>query len=249
MANQNDKVIVITGASSGIGEAAALLLAEQGNQIVLAARREDKLKEIVNKIKSQNGEAIYQVTDVTQIEEVEQLAKLAQDEFGSIDVWINNAGLMPHSEFIKKRIDDWNQMIDVNIKGVLNGIAAGLPYMREQQSGQYINISSVAGHLTHPGGGVYSGTKYAVRAISEALRQEEAQAQSNIRVTIVSPGAIDTELPNSVTDDENKQGIDQMYDAFAVSPERIAKTIAFAINMDEDTAVNEFIVRPTAQQV
>lgn len=245
----SSKVVVITGASSGIGEATAKLLAEQGNKLVLAARREDRLKDIVNKIQNDGGEAIYQVTDVTRIEEVEKLASLAKEQFGSVDVWINNAGLMPHSEFIKKRLDDWNNMVDVNIKGVLNGIAAGLPYMREQQSGQYINISSVAGHMTHPGGGVYSATKYAVRAISEALRQEEAQAKSNVRVTIVSPGAIDTELPASVTDEESKVGIDQLYDNFAISADRIAKTIAFAINIDDDTSVNEFIVRPTDQQL
>ncbi|CAM3255529.1 SDR family oxidoreductase [Sporolactobacillus spathodeae] len=249
MAHTESKVVVITGASSGIGEATAKFLAERGDKVVLGARREQRLQKLVEEIKRAGGSAIYHVTDVTSRSEVEALAKLALDEYGQIDVWVNNAGLMPHSTFDKLKVDEWERMVDVNIKGVLYGIAAALPSMRERKSGQFINLSSVAGHKTHPGGGVYSGTKYAVRAISEALRQEEAVAQSNIRVTIVSPGAVATELPNSITDQDLKPGIDQLYEAVAISATRIAETIAFAIDAPVDTSLNEIIVRPTMQQV
>lgn len=241
------KVIVITGASSGIGEAAAKLLAEKGNKVVLGARRMERLTKIKEDIEAKDGAAEILATDVTKLADVEALGKLAVEKFDRIDVWINNAGLMPHSTFDKLKIDEWNQMIDVNIKGVLHGIAAGLPTMREQRAGHFINISSIAGHMTHPGGGVYSATKYAVLAISEALRQEEAQVGSNIRVTVLSPGAIDTELPQHITDADLKNGMDKLYDAVAVPAERMAETIAFAIDMPQDTTMNEIIVRPTVQ--
>lgn len=249
MSHTGSKVVVITGASSGIGEATAKFLAQRGDKVVLGARREQRLQKLVEEIERADGSAIYHVTDVTSRSEVEALAKLALDEYGQIDVWVNNAGLMPHSTFDKLKVDEWERMVDVNIKGVLYGIAAALPSMRERKSGQFINLSSVAGHKTHPGGGVYSGTKYAVHAISEALRQEEAVAQSNIRVTIVSPGAVATELPNSITDQDLKPGIDQLYEAVAISATRIAETIAFAIDAPVDTSLNEIIVRPTIQQV
>lgn len=241
------KVIVITGASSGIGEAAAKLLAEKGNKVVLGARRMERLTKIKEDIEAKDGAAEILATDVTKLADVEALGKLAVEKFDRIDVWINNAGLMPHSTFDKLKIDEWNQMIDVNIKGVLHGIAASLPTMREQRAGHFINISSIAGHMTHPGGGVYSTTKYAVLAISEALRQEEAQVGSNIRVTVLSPGAIDTELPQHITDADLKNGMDKLYDAVAVPAERMAEIIAFAIDMPQDTTMNEIIVRPTVQ--
>lgn len=244
---EHNKVIVITGASSGIGEATAKLLTKRGDKVVLGARREERLQKLANEIKAEGGEVIYASTDVTKRSDVEALAKLAVDTFGRIDVWLNNAGLMPHSTFDKLHVDEWERMVDVNIKGVLYGIAAGLPVMREQKSGHFINVSSVAGHKTHPGGGVYSGTKYAVRAISEALRQEEAQAGSNIRVTILSPGAVATELPNTITDTDLKGGIDSLYSAVAIPAERIAETIAFVMDTPEDTAMNEIIIRPTIQ--
>ncbi|CAH0292288.1 SDR family oxidoreductase [Peribacillus sp. Bi134] len=242
-----NKVIVITGASSGIGKATAKLLTKRGDKVVLGARREERLQKLADKIKAEGGEVIYASTDVTKRSDVEALAKLAVDTFGRIDVWLNNAGLMPHSTFDKLHVDEWEQMVDVNIKGVLYGIAAGLPVMREQKSGHFINVSSVAGHQTHPGGGVYSGTKYAVRAISEALRQEEAQAGSNIRVTILSPGAVATELPNTITDTDLKGGIDSLYSVVAIPAERIAETVAFVMDTPEDTAMNEIIIRPTIQ--
>ncbi|MBO0410459.1 SDR family oxidoreductase [Enterococcus hulanensis] len=241
------KVIVITGASSGIGEASAKLLAAKGNKVVLGARREGQLKQIVEEIKADNGEALYQVTDVTDSEDVEKLVKLAVDTFGRIDVLINSAGIMPHSPLKDKRINDWDQMIDINIKGTLYGIGAALSYMNEQKAGQIINISSVAGHYAHAGGAVYSATKWAVRAISESLREEVAQDGSNIRVTIVSPGAINTELLSSVTDPKLKKNYQQFYDSFGISVDRVATTIQQAIDLPADAAWNEIIIRPTKQ--
>ncbi|MCI1688462.1 MAG: SDR family oxidoreductase, partial [Schleiferilactobacillus harbinensis] len=173
------KVIVITGASSGIGEATAKLLAKQGNPVVLAARRASRLQAIVKDIEAAGGQAAYQETDVTDRQQVQSLADFALSKFGKIDVWMNNAGLMPQSTFDQLKVDEWDRMVDVNIKGVLYGIAAALPVMRKQQSGQFINLSSVAGHVVHAGSGVYAGTKFAVRAISDGLRQEEAAADSH----------------------------------------------------------------------
>ncbi|AYG37956.1 SDR family oxidoreductase [Lactiplantibacillus pentosus] len=241
------KVIVITGASSGIGEATAKLLASQGNQLVLGARREARLQEITQAIENAGGEATYAVTDVTDLDSAKQLAKKAVDTYGRIDVWMNNAGLMPQSVLAEGKVTDWNRMIDVNEKGVLYGINAALGIMREQQSGHFINTSSIAGHIVGPGSAVYSATKQAVLAISEGLRQEEAQAGSNIRVTVVSPGAIATELTNSITDEEVKKGTEQFYDLFAISPERVAESIAFAINAPADASINEIIIRPSKQ--
>lgn len=181
MSYSQSKVIVITGASSGIGEATAKLLAGRGDKVVLGARREDRLQAIVNEIKAKGGHAVYQVVDVTSRHDVDALAKRALDEFGQIDVWLNNAGLMPHSTFDKLKVDEWDHMVDVNIKGTLYGIAAAILPMRQRKSGHFINLSSVAGHKTHVGGGVYSGTKYAVRAISEALRQEGGGTKQHSR--------------------------------------------------------------------
>lgn len=249
MKNSKNKVVVITGASSGIGEATAIELAQAGCKIVLGARREDRLKELEQKIKNQGGRAVYQVTDVSSIEEVKKLAAKAITEFGQIDVWINNAGLMPQSTFDRYKVDEWERMIDVNIKGVLYGIAAALPTMRERKAGHFINISSIAGHVVHSGSGVYSATKFAVLAISEALRQEETAAQSNIRVTVISPGAVATELTHTITDEKVRAGMDKFYENFAITPDRVAKTIAFAIDMPDDTVLNEIIIRPYAQKV
>lgn len=247
MEQNRSKVIVITGASSGIGEATAKLLASQGHRVVLAARREPELQKIVQEINSAHGIATYQLTDVTHRKEVDALAKKAIDEFGQIDVWINNAGLMPQSLFYKLKVDEWEKMIDVNIKGTLYGIAAALLPMRDRKQGHFINISSVAGHSTHPGCGVYSATKYAVLAISDSLRQEEAI--NNIRVTCISPGAVATELTNTITDKDLKPAIDKLYQEVAIKPERIAEIIAFAINSPSDTTMNEIIIRPTRQQI
>ena len=194
------KVIVITGASSGIGEATAKLVAKDGAKVILGARRENKLKKIADGIEKLGGEAAYQATDVTDDNQVEALAKLAIDKFGRIDVWLNNAGIMPQSILSEKKINDWNNMIDINIKGTLYGIGAAIPYMDKQKAGHIINVSSVAAHTAHSGSAVYSATKYAVCAISESLRQEMVEAKNNVRVTVISPGAINTDLLSSVTD-------------------------------------------------
>lgn len=242
-----EKIIVIVGASSGIGEATAKLVAKNGAKVVLGARREARLKKIANEIKAEGGTAIFQATDVTKDQEVESLIKLAVDTFGRIDVLLNSAGIMPHSPLRDKRIKDWDKMIDINIKGTLYGIGAALPYMEKQKAGHIINISSVAGHYAHAGGAVYSATKWAVRAISESLREEVAQAESNIRVTIVSPGAINTDLLSSVTDPTLKKGYEQFYDQFGISVDRVATTIQQAIDLPADAAWNEVIIRPTKQ--
>ncbi|MDQ0202210.1 SDR family oxidoreductase [Neobacillus ginsengisoli] len=246
MSNIQDKVVIITGASSGIGEATAKELASKGAKLVLAARREERLKKLQEEIQSNGGKAIYKVTDVTSDEQMEELAELALKEFGKIDVMINNAGLMPLSPVFEKKIKEWDTMIDVNIKGVLYGIAAVLPFMRESKEGHIINISSVAGHLIGPAGSVYSGTKFAVRAITEGLRKEEAV--NNIRTTIISPGAVATELPEKISGEELKSGIDEFYKV-AIPAESIARAIAYAIEEPSDVAINEMIIRPTIQEL
>lgn len=245
--NIQDKVVIITGASSGIGEAAAKELAAKGAKLVLAARREDRLKKLQQEIEVKGGNAVYKVTDVTSHEQMEELAAFAIQTYGKIDVLVNNAGVMPHSFLYKKKIDDWNKMIDVNIKGVLYGIAAVLPSMRERKEGHIINVSSVAGHVVGAGSTVYAATKHAVRAISEGLRKEESVGNNNIRVTIISPGAVSTELTNSITDMDLKPGIDEIYKG-AIDAESIARAIAFAIEQPSDVSVNEMIIRPTRQE-
>lgn len=241
-----NKVVIITGASSGIGEETAKLLSSKGAKLVLAARRKEKLEQLKQEIIDNGGEAIYQVTDVTSPKEMDALAKLAHDTFGKIDVIVNNAGLMPLSLLHKRKIDEWDKMIDVNIKGVLYGIASVLPYMREKKQGHVINISSVAGHEIAPGSSVYSATKFAVRAITEGLRQEESTA-NNIRATIISPGAVSTELTETITDQDVKAGIDDVYSG-AIKTDSIARTIAFAVEEPTEVAINEIIVRPTNQE-
>ncbi|MBB3153879.1 NADP-dependent 3-hydroxy acid dehydrogenase YdfG [Paenibacillus endophyticus] len=245
MENIQDKVIIITGASSGIGQATALLLGKYGAKVVLAARREERLKAIAEQIQQIGGSAVYVKTDVVSVTEMRKLADYAIQQFGQIDVLINNAGIMPLSYIHELKIHEWDNMVDVNIKGVLYGIAAVLPKMREQKSGHIITVSSVSGYRVDPTAAVYSGTKFAVRAISEGVRQEEGPT-SNIRTTIVSPGVTSTELTESITNDEIKGWVDQM-SHFAISPDSIARAIAFAINEPANTSVNEMIVRPTLQ--
>src|SRR5690242_18522660 len=196
--NIEGKVIVITGASSGLGEEAAKHLSQQGAIVVLGARRVERMQTLADEVNKNGGKALAKATDVTKLEQVKDLVDAAVKTYGRIDVIINNAGLMPHSPLERLKIDEWNQMIDVNIKGVLYGIAAALPYMKEQKSGQIINVSSVAGHIVRPGRVVYSATKHAVRVISEGLRQEVKDY--NLRTTIISPGAVATELPNTISE-------------------------------------------------
>ncbi|MBP1995521.1 SDR family oxidoreductase [Paenibacillus eucommiae] len=245
MEHTKDKVVIITGASSGIGEATAKLLAQKGAKVVLAARREERLQAIVNEIKQEGWEAAYYKADVVSSEDMQKLAQFALKQYGRIDVLVNNAGVMPVSRLNELRIAEWDQMIDVNIKGVLYGIAAVLPIMREQQTGHIINISSVAGHEVNQTSAVYSATKFAVRAISEGLRKEESPS-SHIRSTIIAPGITETELLNTVNSPE-VIAMASHFSGLAISPYSIARAIAYAINEPEDTGVNEIVIRPTAQ--
>jgi NADP-dependent 3-hydroxy acid dehydrogenase YdfG len=239
------KVIVITGASSGIGEASALLLAERGAKVVLGARGLDRLKALADRIAGAGGETAYARTDVKRRDDVSNLVKLACERYGKLDVLVNNAGIMPVSPLDDLRVEDWEEMIDINIKGVLYGIAAALPVFRKQGFGYFVNTASTAGHQTVPNQSVYSGTKLAVRAISEGLRQE---AGDQLRVTIISPGFVRTNFAESVTNPEVKAQLAASRDKFAMPPDAIARAMAFAIEQPADVDVNEIIVRPTAQE-
>jgi NADP-dependent 3-hydroxy acid dehydrogenase YdfG len=240
-----NKVVIITGASSGLGEATAKRLAASGAKLMLAARREDRLKDLVAAIAKSGGTATYQVTDVADRAQVEALAKETLSTYSRIDVLINNAGLMPLSPLDQVKVEEWDRMIDINIKGVLYGIAAVLPIMRQQKSGHVINLSSVAGHKVFPGSAVYCATKYAVRAISEGLRLE---SNGEIRLTNISPGAVATELANTITDKDTAAGINQLYE-IAIDADAIARAIAYAIEQPDDVDVNEMIIRPTRQEL
>ncbi|AUI71171.1 SDR family oxidoreductase [Companilactobacillus alimentarius] len=242
-----DKVVIITGASSGIGASTAMLLASKGAKLVLGARREDKLQQIVNKIKENGGKVIYQVTDVVNPDDNKALVEAAKNEFGKVDVIFLNAGLMPSSEIDKLKTDEWNRTVDVNIKGVLNGIAAILPTFKEQNGGHIITTSSVAGLKPYPGVGVYGATKHAVRDLMEVLRMESAQENSNIRTATIYPAAIHTELLDTITDPQAAKAMQANYDKYQIGPDRVANVVAFAIDQPEDTNVSEFTVGPTNQ--
>ena len=239
------KVVVITGASSGLGEAAARRLARDGAKLVLGARRMDRLRILAEELSLGEDGAVQ--TDVTSPEQVQRLVDHAVKLHGRIDVILNNAGLMPHSLLEHGRVADWDRMIDVNIKGVLYGIAAALPYMKAQKSGHVINVSSVAGHLVRPGSAVYAATKHAVRVISEGLRQE--LKPYNIRSTVISPGAVATELPNSITEPDVAKSIKDFYEQYAISADSFASMVAFAMSQPEDVDVNEILFRPTRQEL
>jgi NADP-dependent 3-hydroxy acid dehydrogenase YdfG len=238
------KVVVITGASSGLGEAAARALARNGAKLVLGARRIDRLKKLAAELALGPDAAVE--TDVTSADQVQRLVDNAVDRHGRIDVMINNAGVMPHSPLGRLKVDDWSWMIDVNIKGVLHGIAAALPHMQRQKSGQIINVSSVAGHKVRPGAAVYAATKHAVRVISEGLRQEVTG--SNIRVTVISPGAVATELAGSITEPDAAAMFERYYAETAVPADSFARCVAFAISQPEDVDINEILYRPTRQE-
>jgi NADP-dependent 3-hydroxy acid dehydrogenase YdfG len=242
--NIQDKVIIITGASSGIGEAVAKHLAGLGAKVSLGARRKEKLDQLANEIKEAGGQAEVFVTDVTRRADLEALVEGTVKAFGKVDVIFNNAGLMPLSRLELLKYDEWEKMIDTNIKGVLYGIGAAMPHFIAQKSGHFINVSSVAGHRVGPGSAVYAGTKFAVRAISEGLRQEVKP--HNIRTTIISPGAIKTELPDTITDDVIRNNMQNVLD-IAVSPDAIARAVAYAIDQPDDVDVNEILLRPTQQ--
>jgi NADP-dependent 3-hydroxy acid dehydrogenase YdfG len=244
MSGAEGKVVVITGASSGIGEATALVLAGRGAKVVLGARGADRLQGLAARIAAAGGEAAYARTDVKRRTDLSDLVTLACERYGKLDVLVNNAGIGPISPLDDLRVEEWEEMIDINIKGVLYGIAAALPVFRKQGFGHFINTASTAGHKTVPNQAVYSGTKFAVRAISEGLRQE---AGDKLRVTIISPGFVRTDFAESVTNPELKAQLVASRDTFAIPPEAIARAIAFAIEQPADVDVNEIVVRPTAQ--
>jgi NADP-dependent 3-hydroxy acid dehydrogenase YdfG len=244
MENVQGKVIVITGASSGIGAATARLLAAHGAKVVLGARRPDRLEALAASIIAAGGEAAYARTDVSQRAEVAALIELACARFGQLDVLINNAGIGLISPLDELRVEDWEAMIDVNLKGVLYGIAAALPVFRRQKFGHFVNVLSTSGLKIVPTQSVYAGTKNAVRTISEGLRQE---AGDRLRVTIISPGFVHTDFADSMTNPEIKAQIMATRDKMAIAPEAIARAIAFAIRQPADVDVGEVVVRPTAQ--
>lgn len=240
------KIVVITGASSGLGEATARHLSELGAVVVLGARRIDRITALAKELAGSEEKAIALQTDVTQSGQVRKLVEAAVEKYGRIDVMINNAGLMPHSPLDRLKIDDWDRMIDVNIKGVLYGIAAALPYMQQQKSGHIINVSSVAGHKVRPGSAVYAATKHAVLALSEGLRQEVKPY--NIRTTVISPGAIATELPNSITEADIADSVRKIYE-IAIPADSFARAVAFAMSQPDEIDVNEILFRPTRQDI
>jgi NADP-dependent 3-hydroxy acid dehydrogenase YdfG len=241
------KVIVITGASSGMGEAAARHLAAKGARVVLGARRADRIEALAAEITTAGGQATAVATDVTKREDVQALVDTAVATYGRVDVLINNAGLMPLSSMDRLKVEEWDRMIDVNIKGVLYGIAAALPHMQGQRSGHIINLSSVAGHKIFGGSAVYSATKSAVRVISEGLRAEVAS--HNIRVTIISPGAVKTELLDHISEADVQKANQDYVGQVGVPAETFARLVAFAISEPEDVSVNEILFRPTAQEL
>ena len=243
--NIRGKVIVITGASSGLGEATARHLAAKGAKVFLGARRAERLEAIVRDIEKAGGEAGALTTDVTKRVDVERLMEAALEKFGRIDVVVNNAGLMALAPLEKLLVEEWDRMIDVNIKGVLYGTAAALPIFKRQKAGHFINLSSVAGHKVTMGGAVYCATKHAVRAISEGVRQEI----DDIRTTIISPGAVQSELPLGISDPETSSAIKTFYQQQAIPADTVARAIAFAIEEPADVDINEILLRPTVQEL
>jgi NADP-dependent 3-hydroxy acid dehydrogenase YdfG len=245
MSNIRDQVVVITGASSGIGEATARLLAARGAKVFLGARRVDRLAAIVRDIERSGGVAAFAKVDVTRRTEVASFVAAAVERFGRMDVLVNNAGLMALAPIDKTLTDEWDRMIDINVKGVLYGVAAALPIFAKQRSGHVINVSSVAGHKVTMGGAVYCATKHAVRAISEGVRQEV----DGVRTTIISPGAVQSELPLGISDADTGAAIKAFYERTAIPADAVARAIAFAIEQPADVDINEILLRPTAQEL
>jgi NADP-dependent 3-hydroxy acid dehydrogenase YdfG len=241
MSNINGKVIAITGASSGIGEAAASLLAERGAKVVVGARRTERLEKLVAGIKAKGGEGAFRAVDVTKRADVKAFVEFAKAQYGKVDVLINNAGVMPLSLMSEVKVDEWDRMIDVNIRGVLNGVAAVLPDMKARGHGQIINVASIAAHAVVPTAAVYCATKYAVWAISDGLRQENP----DVRVTTISPGVVATELGDDISDQGAKDFLVELRKT-ALRPDAIARAIAYAVEQPDDVDVSEVIVRPIA---
>lgn len=242
-----EKVIIITGASSGLGEATARLLAARGAKVVVAARRVDKLEKLASDIKKAGGEALAVAADVAKRDDMENLIRVTEETFGRVDVLVNNAGIMPMAAMSKLKVEEWDLMIDVNVKGVLYGIAAVLPGMLNNKSGHIINLSSVAGLRVSAGvGTVYSATKFAVKAISEGLRAEVGP--SGIRVTTLYPGAVASELVNGSSDAEASSAMKSFYENYEISADSVARAIAFAVEQPDDVSINEITLRPTSQE-
>jgi NADP-dependent 3-hydroxy acid dehydrogenase YdfG len=240
------KVVLITGASSGLGESTAELLARRGAKLVLVARRADRLSALVARIREAGGDAVFQVVDVTKPADLEQAVALAVQTYGRLDVIVNNAGLMAIAPMSELRVEEWDRMIDINIKGVLYGIAAALPVFTNQQSGHFINISSVAGiKVFSPGGTVYSGTKFAVRAISEGLRHEVG---GNIRTTTILPGAVASELKHGSGHSASAEFVQAFYQQNEIPADSVARAIAYAIEQPANVDINEIVLRPTVQE-
>ena len=242
-----DKVAIITGASSGIGYATALTLSKAGAKVVIGARRTDKLDKLQEIIKQNGGQVLSQKLDVTQKSECDSIVKAAIDKWGTVDILVNNAGLMPLSFFKNLKIDEWDKMIDVNIKGVLYCTAAVIPNMLEKKSGHIVNISSVAGRIVFPSGSVYCATKHAVTAISEGLRLEFS-SRDKIRVTCIEPGVVATELTNTITDESLQSFVEKAKKMDSLKAEDIANTILFALEAPSYMNINEVLVRPTGQE-
>lgn len=241
MSELNNKIVAITGASSGIGEATARLLAAKGARVLLGARRTDRLATVVAEIRAAGGEAHFTSLDVTSLSEMERFIAEAQQHFGGLDVLINNAGVMPLSPLSARKVDEWDRMIDVNIRGVLYGIAAAQPLMEQQQHGHIINISSIGGLSVSPTAAVYCATKFAVRALSDGLRQET----DKLRVTVISPGVVTSELADSISDDSAREAM-KSFRRVALEPDAIARAVVYAIEQPADVDVSEIVVRPTA---
>lgn len=242
MSTIHGKVVVITGASSGIGEAAARLLAAKGAHVVMGARRTERLQSIAADIQAAGGSAAYHQLDVTRLEEMQTFIEFAVQTFGHVDVLLNNAGVMPLSLLEENKIDEWNRMIDVNIRGVLHGIAAGLPLMKQQEKGHFINIASIGAYSVTPTAAVYCATKYAVKAITDGLRME---TDGRIRVTLISPGVTESELADSISDEHARQAM-QEYRSVAIPASAIANAILYAIEQPDEVDVSEMIIRPAA---
>ena len=245
MSNIQGKVVVITGASSGLGEATARHLASKGASVFLGARRMARLQTVVADIQRAGGQAAAMQVDVTRRAEVDAFVQAATEKFGRMDVLVNNAGLMALAPIAKTLVDEWDRMVDINIKGVLYGIAAALPVFARQKGGHIINIASVAGHKVSMGGAVYCATKHAVRAISEGIRQEV----DGIRTTIISPGAVQSELPLGISDPDTAAHIKAFYRQQAIPADAVARAIAYAIEQPADVDINEILLRPTVQEM
>jgi len=242
-----DKVAIVTGASSGIGYATALILSKSGAKVAIGARRTDKLLELENKIRQNGGEAFSQKLDVTKKSDCNSFVDATIKKWGGVDILVNNAGLMPLSFVKNLKIDEWDQMIDVNIKGVLYCTAAVIPHMYAKKSGHIINISSVAGRIVFPSGSVYCATKHAVTAFSEGLRQEFS-TRSNIRVTCIEPGVVSTELTNTITDESLQSFVETSKKMNSLNAEDIANAILFAVEAPSHVNINEVLIRPTTQE-